>query len=357
MTEKLRCSVLGATGVAGQQFIASLENHPQFEVAAVYASERSAGKKYGEAAVWHLEGEIPKSVANLGVRNSKEVQTQLGEFDLVFSALPSEEAKDLEGICATRLPVISTASAYRYEADVPIIIPEVNIEHLELIGRQRNRGWEGFVLPGPNCTTVGLVISLAPIIEYGIKRIIMTSEQAISGAGYPGVSALDIEGNVIPYIAKEEEKVTAETRKILGQLREGEIENHQTRVSCTCTRVPVRDGHTLAITIETQKPITVQEYVEAVATFNRKFRERFGDLYSTPNESIVIRSESNRPQPKRDVNIGNGMTTVVGRVRRADVFDNGLSLVALSHNTSKGAAKGGVFVAEHLLREGIIRRK
>lgn len=357
MTEKLRCAILGATGVAGQQFVAALDKHPEFEITAAYASERNAGKRYGESVIWHLEGEIPLAVANLEIRNGREVEQELNQFDLVFSALPSEEARNLEGTCARKLPVVSTASAYRYDAEVPIIIPEVNIEHLELLKRQRERGWEGFVLPGPNCTTVGLVISLAPIIEYGISRIIMTSEQAISGAGYPGVCALDIEGNVIPHINREEEKVSLETRKILGQMVGSEIINHETKISCTCTRVPVRDGHTLAITVETKKPITTQEYIEAVQKFNQKFREKFGDLHSAPSSSIIIRNEADRPQPKRDVNSENGMATVVGRIRRAEVFDNGLSLVALSHNTAKGAARGGVFVAEHLLREGIIKRR
>lgn len=355
--KRFKCAVLGATGAAGQQFIEATRNHPWFETTGLYASERSAGKKYSEACTWTSDGEMPSWAAGMVIKDVARIENDVQEYDVILSALPSEIAKEAEGKCAAHKPVISTASAYRYEDDVPILIPEVNNPHLKLIEQQKKRGWKGFVVPGPNCTTVGLVVSLKPIFdEFGIKNVFMTSLQALSGAGYPGVPSLDITDNVIPFIGGEEGKVEKETVKILGKMNaQGTVGDARMKVSCTCTRVAVRDGHTECVFVETEKPCSPEDYKAAIARFNEKFRKEFGELPSAPKECIVVRNEENRPQPRRDRDAGAGMSTVVGRIRSDPVFANGLKYVVLSHNTKKGAAKGGMLVAEELVKKGLIK--
>jgi len=275
----------------------------------------------------------------------------------VFSALPSDVAKETEGRCPEKKPVISTASAYRYEEDVPIIVPEVNAGHAPLIDKQRKqRGWKGFVVPGPNCTTMGLIISLKPLYEAcGVRRVFMTSMQALSGAGYPGNPALDIIDNVIPYIAKEEGKVTLETVKTLGIMAGDSIQKANFPVSCTCTRVPTIDGHFLSIFVETEKPCSPADYKKIIADYNVQCRKTFGDLPSAPEETIIVKEEDNRPQPRLDRELGGGMSTVVGRIRQDEVFgERGLKYCSLSHNTKRGAAKGELMVAEYLMTKGYI---
>ena len=356
---KLKCAVLGATGVAGQQFIIAADNHPWFEITGVYASERSAGRRYDMACVWHDSSSIPSGVRALEVRDVRRIEDDLESYDIIFSALGSENVKEIEGKCAAQKPVISTTSAFRMDQHVPIIIPEINARHLALIDAQRaKKGWKGFVLPGPNCTTVGLAVSLKPIQdEFGILRVSMVSMQAISGAGYPGVSALDITGNVIPFIRNEEEKVQRESVKILGEPKEDWIRDACFRISCTCTRVPVIDGHTEVVSVETEKPCDPELYKSAIRKFNERFRRRFGHLPSCPSESIVIKNEEDRPQPRKDRDVNGGMSVCIGRIRRAEMFQHGLSYVVLSHNTKKGAAKGGIFVAECLVDKGIVAMK
>ncbi len=350
--KRYRCAVLGATGVAGQQFIEVCRNHPWFEITGLYASEKSAGKKYSEAATWHQDGDMEPGIAAMVVKDVAKIGDDLKQYDIIFSALPGEIARDAEEKCAKEKPVISTTSAFRYDEDVPILIPEVNVEHAGLIETQKKRGWKGFVVPGPNCTTVGLAVSLKPIYdEFGIKNVFMTSMQALSGAGYPGVPSLDIIDNLIPFIAKEEEKVQKETVKIFGN----GTKNAAFRVSCTCTRVNVREGHTETVFVETEKQCTPDGYRKAIAKFNERFRKEFGDLPSAPGESIVIRNEDNRPQPRRDRDANNGMSITVGRLRKDDVFPNGIKYVVLSHNTKKGAAKGEILVAEYLVKKGYIK--
>lgn len=354
--KKFKCAVLGATGVAGQQFIEACRNHPWFEIAGLYASERSAGKKYSEACTWHQDGDMDAGIAGMTVKDVARIGNDLAQYDIIFSALPGEIAREFEEKCAKEKPVMSTTSAFRYDEDVPILIPEVNASHAELVKKQANRGWKGFVVPGPNCTTVGLSISLKPIYdEFGIKNVFMTSMQALSGAGYPGVPSLDIVDNIIPYIAKEEEKVQKETLKILGAMKGNDVQDAPFKVSCTCTRANVREGHTETVFVETAKPCTPEDYKKAIAKFNEKFQKEFGNLPSAPKESIVIRNEDNRPQPRRDRDTSNGMSTTVGRIRKDEVFPNGLKYVVLSHNTKKGAAKGEILVAEYLVKKGIIR--
>ena len=355
--QKRKAAILGATGVAGQQFIEALLDHPWFEISGLYASGRSEGKIYGVAAKWHSPRPLPAEIAGMMVRNIEDAVGELNRYDVVFSALPSEVAEAIEGRCAAEKPVISTASAFRYKDDVPILVPEVNADHAPLIERQRQeRGWKGFVIPGPNCTTMGLIISLKPLVEtFGVKKVFMTSMQALSGAGYPGNPALDIVDNVIPFISKEEGKVTLETVKTLGRLENNAIRNAPFPVSCTCTRVPTLDGHFLSIFVETEKPCAPDDYKNSVREYNAAMRKRFGDLPSAPEETIIIKEEDDRPQPRLDRELGGGMSTVVGRIRQDEVFGtNGLKYCSLSHNTKRGAAKGEIFVAEYLITKGYL---
>jgi aspartate-semialdehyde dehydrogenase len=360
--KKRRVAVIGATGLAGQQFLASLAGHPWFEVAVLAASARSAGKPYGEAIRdangarrWWVAGTEP-AAEFLGIQVEDATRIDPGSVDLVFAAVESDVAKELEPVYARVVPVVSTAAAFRNEPDTPIALPGVNLAaHMPLLAEQRRRrGWKGFVLPLPNCTTVGLAISLKPLLDhFGLRRVIMTSLQGISGAGRsPGVMALDIVDNVIPYIPKEEEKVAAETRKILGRLGEGGIEPHPAAVGATCTRVGVLEGHTLAITVETERPCDPAAAAEAMRAFRGDFAGL--DLPSAPAHPILVHDDPFRPQPRLDRDAEGGMATSVGRLRAEPALANGLKYVALSHNTRMGAAHGAVLAAEHLLRAGLL---
>ncbi len=352
---RFKSAILGATGVAGQQFIEALLGHPWFEISGLYASERSAGKKYGEACTWRSPTPLADSIAETTVRLTDHILDDIDRYDIIFSALPSDVAKKSEGDCAALKPVISTASAFRYEEDVPILVPEVNAAQAPLVKRQqKERGWKGYVVPGPNCTTMGLIVSLKPIQDtVGIKRVWMTSLQALSGAGYPGHSALDTHDNIIPFISKEEGKVELETVKTLGSFADGKVIPAPFKVSCTCTRVSVLDVHTLSVFVETNAPFSPEDYLAAVAEFNKKCAAEFGDLPSAPKQTIVMKKEDNRPQPRLDRDLEGGMATVVGRVRPDPALDNGIKYVCLSHNTKKGAAKGELMAAEYLHKIGL----
>ncbi len=353
--QKKKAAILGATGAAGQQFVEALKGHPWFEISGLYASERSEGKPYGVAAKWFTSSPLDENIAAMTVGNVEKALNDVDQYDIFFSALPSGLSKEMEGKFGAHKPLISTASGFRYENDVPILVPEVNAGHVPLIDAQRKaRGWKGFVVPGPNCTTMGLIVSLKPIYEkFGVKCVFMTSMQALSGAGYPGHSALDIVDNMIPFIAKEEGKVTLETVKTLGKFENGAIVNAPFPVSCTCTRVAVIDGHMLSIFVQTEKACTPDAVKAAFQEFNGKCRKEFGDLPSAPRDTIVIKEEDNRPQPRLDREIGGGMSTVVGRIRQDEVYgQNGIKYVALSHNTKRGAAKGELLVAEYLMTKG-----
>jgi aspartate-semialdehyde dehydrogenase len=276
-------------------------------------------------------------------------------FDLIFTALESDDAKIIEPKFAKTTPVISTAAAFRYESDVPILIPGINDNHAELLNIQRkNRSWKGFIAPLPNCTTTGMAITLKPILDrFGIDRVFMTSMQAISGAGRsPGVIALDIMDNIIPYIPKEEEKVQVETKKILGRLNNGSIAPAPIKVSCTCTRVPVLDGHTESVFVETKQATEAQDVKEEMLKFSKNVTVM--DLPSAPKDYIIVHDDPTRPQPRIDREINDGMTTVVGRLRKDTAFDNGIKYMLLSHNEKMGSAKGAILLAELLKDHNIL---
>jgi len=359
--DKKRVAIVGVTGSVGQEFVLSLHNHPWFEVTQIAASERSAGKKFVDAIrdpnsgiiSWEVDGEIPEYIKGMIVKNIDELD--LSQLDLVFSAVESNAARAIETKIAAELPVISTSSAYRYEEDVPILIPGINDEQSELLEIQKkNRNWKGWVAPLPNCTTTGLAITLKPLYEkYGAKKVMMTSMQAISGAGRaPGVSAMNITDNIIPYIAKEEEKVRIETRKILGKLKNGRIEDANIRVSSTCTRVPVIDGHTESVFVETEKEIDSQIAKQVYDDANKE--STVVGLPSAPEKYYAFHEDPTRPQPRLERGIGDGMTTTIGRVEKEPLFDHGLKYMLFSHNKKMGSAKGAVLLAEMLYKKGKI---
>jgi aspartate-semialdehyde dehydrogenase len=357
----LKVALIGATGAVGQEFVIALNKHPWFELTQIASSERSAGKKYIEALHdpstgilrWHNREQIPEYIRDMIINKVEDIDKK--NFDLIFTALESSDAKAIEPSFARSLPVISTAAAFRYENDVPILIPGVNDEHAHLLNVQRkNRGWKGFIAPLPNCTTTGLAITLKPIMDkFGIENVFMTSMQALSGAGRsPGVIALDIMDNIIPYIPKEEEKVQVETKKILGNLDTHFIVPNPIKVSCTCTRVPVSDGHTETVFVETKRPAEPEKVKDEMLKFSKSVTIK--KLPTAPREYIVVTDDPARPQPRIDREINDGMTTVVGRLRKDTVFDNGVKYILLSHNEKMGSAKGAVLLAELLKEKDIL---
>ena len=356
---KKRVAILGATGAVGQEFIVSLKDHPWFEVTQLAASERSAGKKYTDAirdpnsgiVKWQVGGEVPQYVREMMVVSIDQVKTN--ELDLVFSAVESDAAREIETKFAKEVPVVSTSSAYRYEEDVPILIPGINDDQIELIETQKkNRNWKGYVLPLPNCTTTGLAITMKPLYDnYGAKRVFMTSMQAISGAGRsPGVSALDVTDNLIPYIPKEEGKVRIETAKILGKLKDGKIIPADIKISCTCTRVPVIDGHTESVFVETSRPTKLEDVENKIHEFSDHISVL--GLPSAPKDYLIVHKDPTRPQPRIDRELNEGMTTSMGRLEEDQIFENGLKYVLFSHNKKMGSAKGAVLLAEMLYKKG-----
>lgn len=347
--KRLEVGILGATGMVGQRFISLLENHPWFEVKWLAASERSAGKKYSEACNWRLREPMPPSVREFSVEECKPG----GAPQLVFSSLDSKVAGEVEKeFAAAGHAVISNSSNHRMEPDVPLLIPEVNPDHLALIRSQRKeRKWKGMIVTNPNCTAVGLVMSLAPLEKtFGLEKVLMTSMQAVSGAGYPGVPTLDIMGNVIPFISGEEEKVERETRKLLGRLVDGRVEPGKFVVSAHCNRVFVEDGHTEAISVSLRAKATLEDLLAAWRNFRARPQEL--GLPSAPKHPIIVREERDRPQPKFDVEAERGMATVIGRVRACPVLQ--FKYTALSHNTIRGAAGAALLNAELMKSEGYL---
>jgi len=357
----LKTGIVGATGIVGQQFLVALKNHPWIEITALAASERSAGRTYKEAITdaqsgalrWFCQEPPIEEVMSMPVQNA--IEMDVSALDIIFSAIESDQAKILEPKYARYKAVISTASAFRYDEDVPILIPGINSEHAKLINVQKKaRGWKGFITPIPNCTTTGLAITLKPISEaFGVQAVIMTSMQALSGAGRsPGVIGLDILDNVIPFIVGEEEKVQRETQKILGSFVGNSISSAKFNVSCSCTRVNVREGHTESVFVSTQKTCEVSDVVRAMREYNGSAKE--AELPSAPKHMIIVHEDPFRPQPRLDRDAEDGMATVAGRIRKDNVLKNGIKYLLVSHNTKMGAAKGAVLVAELLIRDGYI---
>lgn len=343
----MKAAILGATGLVGQRFVQLLNDHPWFEITTLTGSERTVGMKYGEAATWRMQTRLTEGIAEQTVQPSdpKEV-----DADVVFSALPADQATETEQTFAKAgYVVVSNASAHRMEPDVPLINPEVNFSHFKLIDEQRRtRNWDGALVTNPNCTTAVLSLSLKPIYDrYGVKSVVMSSMQATSGAGYPGVPSLDIIDNVIPFIEEEEEKVQRETKKILGNLGQPAEFN----ISTSCHRVPVIDGHTEAVFVQTVRPAKPEQVADCMAEFAAEPQAL--KLPSAPERPIIVRLEQDRPQPRFDRNEGGGMSIVVGRVRTDPVF-NGVKYVALGHNTVRGASGCAVLIAESMKSQGYI---
>lgn len=342
-------AILAATGAVGQRFIQLLDGHPWFRVTALTGSERTAGKRYGNACAWMLPTPMPAWARDLTV-----LPTAPGmDAAICFSALPTDQARELEPAFAQAGHLIaSNASAHRMWPDVPLLIPEVNPDHTALIPGQREaRGWSGALTTNPNCTATGLTIALRPILDrFGLRRVVAFSMQALSGAGYPGVASLDILDNVVPYIGHEEDKLESEPQKMLGRRHGGAVEPAAFRTTAHTNRVPVSDGHTVCASLELETRATAEEVETALAEFQAP--EIVRALPSAPARVIEVRDEPDRPQPRRDRDAGKGMTTVVGRVRADPLFD--VKLVVLSHNTIRGAAGGSILNAELLYAQGLV---
>jgi aspartate-semialdehyde dehydrogenase len=352
MSSQIPVAVLGATGSVGQRFISLLDNHPWFKVVALAASDRSVGQEYSEAARWVLDVPMPEYAREMVV---VPATTDCIDAKIVFSALHSEIAKDLEPQFAQAgIVVCSNASSYRRGEDVPLLLPEINADHVHLVKAQRkNRGWSGAILTNPNCTSTGLTIALKALDgAFGVKKVFAVSLQALSGAGYPGVASLDIMDNVIPNVANggEENKVEWEPRKMLGKLNDGKIDLADIKFSVHANRVAVIDGHTVCASVELSNPADPEDAEAILRDYHAPESAR--ELPSSPRPVIEVRNEADRPQPRLDRLAGKGMTTVVGRVRRDPILD--LKFVVLSHNTIRGAAGGSIYNAELLVNENLL---
>jgi len=350
MIQKIPVGILGATGTVGQRFIQLLDEHPWFEVAWLAASDRSAGKAYAEAAKWNLATPIPQKIAAMKV---SAAAPDSSTPKLVFAALDATAAQQIEPAFAEAgHAVVSNSSAFRMAEDVPLVIPEVNGDHIALIKAQKwykNNG--GFMVTNPNCSAVGLVLALAPLHHrFGIDKIFVATMQAISGAGYPGVPSMDILGNVIPYIAKEEDKMEAESRKLLGTLHGTRVEPADLTLSAHCNRVAVEDGHTESVSLKLRKPAQAEEIIAAWNEF-RCLPQKL-KLPTAPEQPVIYESAPDRPQPRLDRDRGRGMSAVIGRLRPCNIFD--WKFTVLSHNTIRGAAGAAVLNGELLKAQGYI---
>jgi aspartate-semialdehyde dehydrogenase len=346
MSKKYRVGILGATGTVGQRFCQLLENHPQFEITALAASDRSVGKPFAEACAWKLATPMPENVKNITV---VPIEPPL-DCDLVFSSLPSNVARETEDKFARAgYPVISNSSSFRMDEDVPLLIPEINHDHLGLIEiQQKKRGFgKGFIVTNPNCAIMSFAPPLAALQDkFGVESVFVTTFQAVSGAGYPGVPTMDIMDNVLPYIAGEEPKVETEAQKILGKFNGEQIEKADFLVSAQCFRVPVIDGHTASVRVKLRKTSTLEEVRDAISTYPNL------DLISSPSPFMCITDEPDRPQPRLDRDSGKGMTITIGRLYPDNIYD--YRFVGLSHNTVRGAAGAAVLNAELLIQKGLI---
>lgn len=349
--QKIPVAILGATGAVGQRFVALLHNHPWFEIAVLTGSERSIGRRYGDVVHWILDDAPPPAVADIVVQSTDVV----ADVPLAFSALPTDNAVEAEPRwAAAGVAVCSNASSYRMHPQVPLLIPEVNADHIALLEQQRSvLGWRGCLVANANCASTTVVMALKPLHDaFGVAKVAVTTLQAVSGAGYPGVASLDILDNLIPNIGNggEEAKLEAEPRKLLGRYTGDGIEPAPIAISANVTRVPVTDGHTAVVSVG----LTRGASIEAAATVLREFRGSAAvqGLPSAPPEPITLRTEADRPQPRRDRDLYGGMGTTVGRLRPCPLFD--LKFVVLSHNTIRGAAGGALLNAELLVAEGVV---
>jgi aspartate-semialdehyde dehydrogenase len=360
--QKIKTGIIGATGMVGQRFITLLENHPWFEVTYLAASESSAGKKYSEAVRnrWHMSSEIPSQIKDIVVEDASNYDNAVGKCSLLFTAvsMKKEEVKVLEAEYAKRgFAVISANSAYRMTPDVPVLIPEINFNHVDVIPtQQKNNGWDkGFITVKPNCSIQSYMIPIHALMQkgYKIKRMFVTTLQGLSGAGYPGPSAFDMIDNIVPYIGGEEEKTELEPQKIFGSLVDGKIvHDTSVQISAHCNRVPVIDGHTACVSVEFDgKKPTEAEIIECWKNYSSVPQEL--NLPSAPKRAIIYKEEADRPQPRKDRDLENGMSVSVGRLRPCNLFD--YRFVGLSHNTIRGAAGGAVLMAELVTAKGFVK--
>lgn len=349
INQKIPVAVLGATGMVGQRFVQLLADHPWFELTAVAASDRRTGMQYGETCQWVLDGDMPEKASELIVQ-----PTQPGlEARIVFSALPADWAREVEPEFARAGYIVcSNASAFRTAPDVPLLIPEINYDHLQLLENQRKqRGWDGLIVTSPNCTTTGIALPMKPLHDlFGIEKLFVFTMQAVSGAGYPGISYLDIEDNVIPYIGGEEEKIEQETRLLLGSVDKGIKEPAAISISAQANRVSVMEGHTVCLSVGFKRKPSLEEVVNALKNFNGS--PGMPELPGSPKQILVVRDENDRPQPKRDRGVNAGMSVVIGRIRECPILD--CRMVTVSHNTLRGAASGSILNAELLVAKGFV---
>ena len=347
--QTIEVGVLGATGMVGQQFVRFLQDHPWFKLTWLGASDRSAGKKFRDATSWRLDGEMPAYVADVTVSECKPGNAP----QLVFSATDSSVATEIEqAFAGAGHVVVSNSRNHRLEPDVPLLVPEINADHLALISsQQEKRGWKGMIVTNPNCSTIVLTLALAPFAKFGIQRIVAATLQAVSGAGYPGVASMDILGNVVPFISGEEEKMEVETQKILGSIHGGHAAPLEAPLSAHCHRVAVVDGHTVSASVDLYNKPQLSDILEGLQNFQGLPQER--KLPSAPAHPLIYMPEEDRPQPRRDATRENGMSVFVGRVRPCPVFD--WKFVACGHNTIRGAAGAAVLNAELMVSEGLIK--
>lgn len=347
---KIPVGVLAATGAVGQRFVQLLADHPWFEVVAVTGSDRKVGQPYGEGVNWVIAGDVPAGIANLVVQPTEPNL----DVPVVFSALPSKEAWEMEPHFAQAgYAVVTNASAYRMTADVPLLIPEVNPAHTALIPyQQARRGWPGYIVASPNCSTTSIILPMKVFQDaFGLEAAVITTLQAISGAGYPGVPSMAIIDNVIPHIGGEDEKLEVEPKKLLGQFVAGDIVMADIRLSAQANRVPVMDGHLASVSVKLGQAVTVPEAIAALQTWQPPAGVR--DLPSSPANALIYRPEEDRPQPRLDRDSENGLAWTVGKVRTCGVLD--LRYMAITHNTLRGAASGSILNAELLVQQGFIK--
>jgi aspartate-semialdehyde dehydrogenase len=347
---KMKVGILGATGSVGQRFVQLLEGHPWFEFGALFASERSVGKRYKEVAKWFLPYEMPREAADMVVRSMEDIGASGNDIAIMFSALPGPVASNVEKRCAEAgYMVSSNVAVHRMEKDVPLVIPEVNADHLALIEVQKSmRGWDGFIITNPNCSAIMLTLSLKPLMRFGIKEVRVSTMQAVSGAGYEGVPSMAILDNVIPFIEREEDKMESEPLKILGTLEGSEIKNAPFTVCASCHRVMVMDGHTEAVWVKFEEEVSVDEVKKAFKNFRSDLKTPFA-----PEKPIILREERDRPQPKLDRDAGSGMSVSVGRIREGRM-KNEIKYIVMGHNTIRGAAGAAILNAEVLMQRGYL---